>query len=428
MDNLRRLDKCTEEFTAKVQEMMNALSEYWTVRNAELQGVREELVNSIDKAVKEAEETIYEESPKLRFPLSRQMREFQRGTRSLRLFEYSIYEGNFLSSLENVLIIANSMHESEASVLPFLSQQGVSLYNLVESKLEKELQHPILTGNQEITMCQINKDNLFAINGHSVSLLDIAANKRSFQQSTFRCRKCAGVIKFGNQVYAFGGLGEKSAEKYDLGRNRWQKLGDMSRSLSHFVPAVYQRTAYLVDFGCGDVNSVEAINCTICLEENPALTGKLASPYIGYPYPQAPPAPKKTALQVEVFCFLTESFKTLEVSLPENIAAVASVAFVCNAELVVVSASNAVYRWEIDSKAIAFVASAPLQPENIAAPQQYVGMQYGGMQYGQQPYVTPILSSTVVLQAGKYFWYNSSTQQISIYDSTSKSIAAKPIR
>ena len=53
MDNLRRLDKCTEEFTAKVQEMMNALSEYWTVRNAELQGVREELVNSIDKAVKE---------------------------------------------------------------------------------------------------------------------------------------------------------------------------------------------------------------------------------------------------------------------------------------------------------------------------------------------------------------------------------------
>jgi len=51
LENLSRLDTCVEELTAKVQRLMNALSEYWTAKSKELQSLRSEYVAVFEAAV-----------------------------------------------------------------------------------------------------------------------------------------------------------------------------------------------------------------------------------------------------------------------------------------------------------------------------------------------------------------------------------------
>lgn len=412
-DNVRRLDKCLEEFTAKLQEIMNALSEYWNVKNAELQGIREQLVESINESVSEAEATLYEENPQFHYKLSQALREFQRGNRSLRLFEYSIDEKGYSSSLENILAITSSLQTVETSVLPLLSQQSITLYKLEESKLGTELKHPLLAATQDTSLCQVDNSSFLLVKCHYVSLMDVVANKCYMKQSTFRARKAAGALKFGNYVYMFGGTGEKTSEKYDLSRNIWLRLGDMSRPLSNFVPVLYQDTVYLADLGCGEANKSNSCNCVICREENSSLP-PAANPF-GVPIsmkaglPGAfPQPPKKVALQLEAFTLQSETFRTLDVSFPENITALSTIAFVCDGELVIVSA-NSVYRWEVNSKATSFIVSV--------LPQS-----------GPMGPSTVFLSSTIVVaRAGKYYWFSWNSNQISTYETSSKSITYRAI-
>ena len=422
-DNVRRLDKCLEEFTAKLQEIMNALSEYWNVKNAELQIVREYLVVNINEAVSEAEATLYEENPKLRCELTSSLREFQRGNKSLRLFEYSIDEKSCTPSLESILAITSPLHEVEVPILPLLSQQSITLYNFTESKLERELQHPLLAATQETTLCQVSSNSFLVVRGHDVSLMDVAASKCTAKQPTCRARKRAGGLKFGSYVYMFGGSGEKSAEKYDFSRNIWQKLGNMSRFLCNFVPVLYQGVVYLADLGCGEANKDAVCNCNICREENPPQPpnyGGMGEYPGGYNQPfgrvnsQQPYGynPVKLVLQVEAFTLQCETFKTLSVSLPEHTASSPSIAFAYDGELVIVSANN-IYRWEIDSKATSFTESVLPQPIGNAQ-----------REYGQNQ---AFLSSTVVAHAGKYYWFNSNFRQINAYETATKSITYKEI-
>jgi len=195
--------------------------------------------------------------------MTKSLREFEKDSEALRLFEYSI-ESSFPCSLDSLLIVRNTMGEQPA-FLPLLSQQGISLYDLKEGKLGSEATHPLVPCSQETTLCLLSSHSLMSISGHAVSCLDILTSKCSNKQATIRPRRASGAKRYAHFVYIFGGFGEKSAEKFDLARNSWTKLEDMSRTKSRFTPAVYLQEAYLVD--CADVQT-PVRNCSLCQEEN----------------------------------------------------------------------------------------------------------------------------------------------------------------
>ena len=132
---------------------------------------------------------IYEESPVLSCAMTKSLREFEKDSEALRLFEYSI-ESSFPCSLDSLLIVRNTMGE-EPAFLPLLSQQGISLYDLKEGKLGSEATHPLVPCSQETTLCLLTSHSLMSISGHAVSCLDILTSKCSNKQATIRPRRAS---------------------------------------------------------------------------------------------------------------------------------------------------------------------------------------------------------------------------------------------
>ena len=127
-------------------------------------------------------------------------------------------------------------------------------------------------------------------------------------------RNYVGVVLVGNTVFAFGGFHGESpltvCEKCSVPLTHWTQLPSMHYARSDFTPCAYKALLYLVSTAAEDHRTVESF-----------------SPH-------------------------NETFTVLAVSLPEDLElGWASVAFVANGELLLLTGHRQMARWRIESEA-----------------------------------------------------------------------------
>lgn len=409
MENIQRLDVCIEEFAAKIQGVMNCLSAYWTERNAFLLQTREELIAAIMEATQEAEASLYQDSPELHNPLTEALRGAAQDKGPLKLFEYSIDEAAYPASLNGLLVVRNGLVEAASPVLPIIMNNQLLLYNLREGTKQTSLTHPNLAFNDEASICQVSPQLYLAMHLHNVLLLDVELKQAMKKQHSLRSRAWAGLARYGCFVYAFGGRGEKSAERYDVAMNLWTPLPEMQKERCMFNPALHGESAYLIDT-CGNIGN--PCSCQICHEES----GYNA---MGPPWQVNPLAQLQAqAFYCEVFTFSSQQFSLLGVSLPGSGLVSRSVAFVSEGELLVFTETGDWHSWKLGSEATVFtVPQVKLQDFAFRSAQ------------GKYDSYTPVqaTSSSPVTYGGRLFWLNHTIGQITSYDIRTREVSYKAL-
>lgn len=427
VENIQRLDRCIEEFSAKIQIVMNRLSEYWMEQNALLLKIREELIFAITEAIQEAEASLYQDTPKLRSSLAGALREAEQERGPLQLFEYSIDESTYPASLDSLLVLKNGLVRTDSSVLPIIMSNQLILFNLREGSKQVEITHPTLSFNDEASICQITPQQYLIVHQHNVFLLDLESKRVMLKQHTIRSRVWAGVIRHGCFVYVFGGRGEKSAEKYDLALNKWIQLPEMHQDRSKFSPALYKESVYLIDT-CGRIESTCV--CQLCHEESGFTQAQLPRVNFGPPLPggnlyppggppqQGPAQRQSQTFSCEVFAIPTQQFTLLNVLLPRTGLATWSVAFVREEQLFVFAETGDWYSWRIGSEETVF--SVPLVRIQDSAFRTTKG--------GYDSY-RPVVAATSppVAYGGRLYWLNHTIGQITSYDARTLEVAYKAL-
>lgn len=412
MENIQRLDRCIEEFAAKIQVVMNRLSEHWIEQNAVLLKTREELVFAIAEAIQEAEASLYQDTPKLHSSLAGALREAEHERGPLHVFEYSIDEAVYPTSLDSLLVVRNGLGKMNSPVLPIIMNNQLTIFNLSEGTKQTEITHANLIFNDEASICQVNPQQYLIVHLHNTFLLDLEMKQVMLKQHTLRSRAWAGVIKYGCFVYVFGGRGEKAAEKYDLALNKWTQLPEMQQERGKFSPALYGENAYLIDT-FGKIGS--PCVCRICHEES----GFQQRPQqMGIPQLELAQPEQKPTFSCEVFAFPSQQFTSLNVSLPCAGLSTWSVAFVSEGQLLVFTETGDWYGWRIGSEEIVF--SVPLVRIQDSAFRSTKG--------GYDSY-RPVAaaSSPPVAYGGRFYWLNHTIGQIISYDVRTLEITYKAL-
>lgn len=409
MENVQRLDTCIEEFAGKIQAVMNCLSEYWTERNAFLLKTREELVFAIMEATQEAEASVYQDSPELHSPLAAALREAVQDKGPLQLFEYSLDEAAYPASLESLLVVRNGLVRADSPVLPIIMNSQLILYNLREGTKQVEITHPSLAFNDEASICQVSPQLFLVMHLHNVWLLDVELKQAMLKQHSLKSRAWAGLGRYGCFVYAFGGRGEKSAERYDVAMNKWTPLPDMQQERCKFNPALYGESAYLIDT-CG-TTGVPCV-CQLCHEESGYANRPLQQHFPGLVQPQT------QTFHCEVFAFLSQQFICLNVALSGTGLASRSVAFVSEGELLVFTETGDWRSWKLGSEETVFaVPQVKLQDSAFRSTK------------GQYDSYQPVnaVSSSPVTYGGRLFWLNRTIGQVTSYDVLTREVSYKAL-
>ena len=407
MENIQRLDRCIEEFAAKIQVVMNRLSDYWMEQNAALLKTREELVFAVTEAIQEAEASLYQDTPKLQSSLAGALREAEQERGPLQVFEYSIDEAAYPASLDSLLVMRNGLVKTNIPALPIVMDNQLTLFNLREGTKQVEITHPSLDYNDEASICQVSPQQYLVVHLHSVFLLDLERKQVKLKQHTLRSRAWAGIVRYGCHVYVFGGRGEKAAEKYDLAMNKWIQLSEMQQERGKFNPALYGENAYLIDT-FGKIGSPCA--CKICHEES-------GFQQRGWPQNNIQPA-QEQMFSCEVFAFLSQQFTSLNVSLPRTGLSTWSVSFVSEGQLLVFTETGDWYGWRIGSQETVF--SVPL----VRIQDSAFRSTKGG--YDSYRPVTAA-SSPPVAYGGRFYWLNHTAGQIISYDVRTLEITYKAL-
>ena len=412
MENVKRIDRCIEEFAGKVQEVMNVLSAYWTEQNSGLLKLREEMVTAINEAIAEAEATLYQDAPTLHCQLAEPLRAALHHQSNLRLFDYYLDQSPYPSSLETLLILQNRLNMTNIPTLPVIMDSNLTLFNLSTTTKQTEMKHLNLqvVNNDQGTLCVISPTQYFNVFMHKALVLDMDLRQILQKQHTIKGRLFAGSVKFGNFVYVFGGVGEKSAERYDLALNKWQPLPEMQQEMWKFTPAVHESCAYLVNTSGPSGRTPCANTCGFCHEESGYMQGaaQMRSPGLGVGAPV-----QVTAVRCEKFSFETREFQTLNVTLQWHGISTGSVSFVNSGKLFLFSESGDWYSWTIDSEETGFTVPQVKVEESGFRSEQGAYSNY------RQISVT---SCAPVCYQGRFYWVNQAIGQIATFDPTNSSL------
>lgn len=307
-----QIDTAITELTAKVEEIKATLTALCTEKVRELQDIKANLTKEISFALAEVKRTLLEEQPLLLTYFGPLIRKHIGKTDPLQLFTFTIEAPETLLSVH--IQLANSQDNKPAQ-LAGMYHNGAFLYD-VESHQFTRHTLSVDFGNGG-SYAMLDRNRLLCLGAHppssAVYLLELPSFQLNPLPSLSTPRSGAGVANVNAYIYAFGGWDNhsrlRSCEKMDLSSKCWTHCGDMTHPRSSFTPCLHRSLLYLAAASTPDV------------------------------------------WEIETFDPETETFAVLPVSLPPELTLKqASVAFIANEELCLLTCGRQLARWKIDTE------------------------------------------------------------------------------
>lgn len=308
---IEQVDRAIEELTERVKELQAGLSVLCTEKVKELLEIKDCLTRDISIALEEVEKTLAEEEPLLLSQYGPLFRECTEKSAPLQLFTYSIetYPPQTLLCVNSRLPTAQ-----ELSFVPRLAGVFKNEAFIYEVKSQIITRHALTVNfGSGGSFVELDRNRLLCVGASPASsavyTLDLTTFELSRVSSLSIPRCAAGVAKLNSQIHVFGGVdgtetGLRACAKLDLTDKRWTGIGNMAHPRAYFTPCHFRSLFYLITSW------------------------------------KCPP--------IETFCIETETFTVLSVSLPPQLAG-ASVAFIANEELCVLTEKKLMARWKVNT-------------------------------------------------------------------------------
>jgi len=314
LSSLEEVDRAIAEFSAKVREVQAQLTTLCTEKVRQLQKLRAELARDLPIALEEVQETLGEEQPRLNSLYACLIRNCIEQATSLQLFTYSVTSGSMQAFLDLGFHIATledirparfaGVHANEAFLYDVKSQQVT----------RRTLPLNFGLGGSYV---ELDRNRLLCLGADSPSSAVYSLDLLSFQLSALPGLlapvRYPGVAKMRSHIYLFGGndgqVALRTCAKMSLADQIWTGIRSMVHPRAGFTPCLFRSLLYLVS---------------------------------------AAKAAEKT---IETFNSESEIFTVLSISLPPLLkTGMASVAFIANGELCLLTDAQQMARWIIDTK------------------------------------------------------------------------------
>lgn len=329
--SVAEVDKAINDYSTHVDRVISELYAYSKKVIEELKVTKAKLNTDIAAALEEVERTVMEDQPKLDTLYGPLFRDLAETPRRIQLFSYTL---ELSAAPPSTLVTLNSVLPSPQTLLPPPKPSSAPLqvlppptrlagvyYNsayVYEIQSKQLTQHTLSVdfGGLGVSCIEWDRDTMLCVGAYPASSAVYSLALSSFQltplPSLCISRAFAGIAKVNACFYVFGSWdeaakqGSRSCEKMQISDKRWVPITDMSHPRSSFSPCHFHSLLYL------------------------------ASPW--------------TTKTVETFNPQTEAFAVLPVVLPSNLNPRASVAFVVNAELCLLTEGQQMARWKIDAE------------------------------------------------------------------------------
>lgn len=335
--SLQSIDKALAEFSALAQKTVREILIYAENTEKKLRETQVSLSREVQFALEEVERTLGEDQPRLNTLYGPAFRGMTEEPRPFQLFTFTLCSAPPQSTLciqsqiippqdlfdqkemQKVSVPSSPLppaKEATPQSLASVFKNTLTLYNL---ETELVTHHPLSVdfgaGGSYVLL---DHRTLLCIGSYpascSVYELDLLSFKLRSVQELLSPRCAAGVAKAEGSVYVFGGedtarRGLNSCSKASLRDYKWSELLGMQHPRAGFTPCHYRSLIYLVSAGSKNHRAVETFN-----------------PVSG-------------------------TFAVLSISLSKQLGfCVASVAFVANGELCVLTEFQHRACWKIDSE------------------------------------------------------------------------------
>ena len=268
-NNLAEIDRCIEEISTIVEEVIWKLNDFACRKVKELKEIRAKIQFQIEEARLEFRNTLYDDFTTPIFPATVSLRNFVPGSEMLTLFQFSLKADLFPPNFDQLLTYTvrppqQSAPENSETVdtarfgfiLPKIESQKISFFDFerkswrksvtVRGKIVSNGHRFVLLSDNTVFLCGgRDKETVFA----SSFVLDSGGKVQKWADMQV-ARFAHGLVCYLKFVYSFGGQTqdkESSAhsELMKLTENRWETIAEMPSPRKNFVPTVFQRRIYL---------------------------------------------------------------------------------------------------------------------------------------------------------------------------------------
>lgn len=243
------IDKAFEEFTYAVEATIWDILQYAERTKEELQALKSEMCQEIEKALEEVERTLVEDQPLL---LSRLGSVFRGLTEHLQPFQLFSYNLNTSPTL--AVTLTSQLQLSQAAVqnqLVHVTESYYRFFNFQTGTWKQQLPlNPHIHADLYSRWAVLEEGSVFICGGMDLNTAYIVGVGCEQQGKMHEARSSHGVLAYRNHaVYAFGGLGFNSCEKYHLQNHTWTVLQPMKQARSDFNPCLFNGSIYLCGWG-----------------------------------------------------------------------------------------------------------------------------------------------------------------------------------
>ena len=298
----------------QLQDMQALFAAYFEDKLKQMRSIEQQLRREIQEAVAEVERTLPEEHPRLYTVYGPVLRHLVEIPQPFQILEFT------LPSVSPADLISLHIHlkgpDEMVGVKQYPAVWGnmLSLYDLSTRNISQvSLSVTFTDGTSYI---DIDHSTLLCLGGYPSCTDVYALHLHSAQLNTCPAltdSRCAtGAVRWGNCVYAMGGIDRagglmSSCEKWQTNAERWTEIAPMRYPRAYFTPCRHESLLYLLSTKSKDHRAIETFN----------------------------PA--------------TETFSLLAVSLPPQLKlSAASVSFVCDGELCLLTHKKQLVRWQVN--------------------------------------------------------------------------------
>jgi len=296
-----------EQYTAEVEQAIQALRTQLQQIVANLNEVKTELTWQVQVSLEEVEQTLPEDWPQFNSKYGAAFRQLLESPQPIDLFVFSSQPFALPTLTTRILSPVEIARDKFVAVY----NNGVEVLHL---RTQQVTQHA-LPVNFSVggSFLELDRNTLLCVGARPPSAAVYALNLLTFQLNPLPRlsvpRNAPGLAKALGHIYAFGGYDPPnhliSCEKCTLSDKQWQPIKSMQYARSDFTPCTFQGLIYLLD--------------------------------------------GKEHRTVETFCPVQETFAVLSISLPALFAPPSdSAAFVVSGELFLITHRKQLVRWEIE--------------------------------------------------------------------------------
>ena len=318
--NIQDIDKAIHQFAKYVEKVIWELTCYAEKEIKRLNDIKEKLRDEAESALEEVERTLKENSPELTSLYGPLLRELTESGGAVQLFAFSLKSHpitpSALVTVSTYLVSGQDINLQPHTLFPSVYKNAITVYDVESQQITR---HSLSVNfDKGGSFVQLDCMNLLCVGANPASAAVYELNLTTFQQTALpemtTPRNAPGIAKVASHIYVFGGVGSAgyltTCEKMDITDKQWvSTANNMLYPRISFTPCHHRALLYLV-----------------CSRNEANRT-------------------------IETFHPETEVFALLPIQLPSEIQiGWASVAFVVNGELCLLTDNQQMARWKVDSE------------------------------------------------------------------------------